>query len=476
MTASHRLERGPGSSGRIGPPDRMAAPLRHQWLLAVPAVLRFAVALLLFATAAAVFRLLRPQDQPGPALVAGWTVVTCAVLWLLRGPLERMADRLRFGGNSSYHSMRMLLRQLAVALPVDEVVPRLAESLGRSTHSARTEVRIALDGNDRWTQVWPPAAPLPTEPLTMQIRHLGAAVGEVVVDNDVGVGPDRRRLEQLTGTAGLAMSTVKQTWELRRRVADLQLVNEQLRTSQVRLRAVRSIEQARLQAEVDARVIPAVRTAAATVSRLAAAPAGTPLPPAALAALTEASTALAGALDTLRSIARGIFPPRLDEDGLPASLRSWADLAGEPVVFDVVGNPDRLHAAREWETCLYFCIVTLLRAAAPAPGSGRRVELRFEPDAVGFTVDLPVDVPVDVTVDPPVDVAVDPPVDPPVDRTVGLAPAGTVPGPVLLAVNDRLEAFDGRLHTSSSTGGVVIRGWLPMGSVPAPDQAAASAG
>ena len=392
----------------------------------VPSLLQFVATLVLLGAGAVLFRVIAPHGQPAAALVAAWAASTCTVLWLMRRVLERAADRIRFGTDSSYHSMRVLLRQMATALPIDEVVPRLAESLGRSAHAARTEVRIALDGDERWTQVWPRAAP-PTESLTMQIRHLGASVGEVVFDSDAGAGDGRRQLEHLTGPAGLAMSTVKQTWELRRRVADLELSNDRLRESQARLRVARSTEQVRLQVEVDAQVLPAVRCAAVIVAALTTAPADAPP---SQAALSEASMHLASALDRLRSIARGIYPPRLDEDGLPASLRSWADLAGEHVKIDATGRPAGLDTDAELQTCLYFCIVTILRAVTSTADSGPRVRLRLDADRVDFDIVLP---------------------------------PGDLAEPARIAVRDRLEAFGGELHIVGPVGGPTsLSGTVPL--------------
>ena len=81
---------------------------------------------------------------------------------------------------------------MATTLPVDEVVPALAETAGRTVHSPRAEVRLNMSDGDAWSQVWPPRAaadesPGTPETIEVEVRHGGTEVGEIQVD-----GPARR--------------------------------------------------------------------------------------------------------------------------------------------------------------------------------------------------------------------------------------------------------------------------------------------
>jgi signal transduction histidine kinase len=91
----------------------------------------------------------------------------------------------------------------------------------------------------------------------------------------------------------------------------------------------------------------------------------------ALVAQLKAETS--GALQTLRELARGIYPPLLAEQGLAAAIRAQAGKAPGPVEVSTDGI-GRYPA--EIETAVYFCCVEALRnAARHAPGSAVRISL-----------------------------------------------------------------------------------------------------
>ena len=111
--------------------------------------------------------------------------------------------------------------------PVDEVVPALAETAGRTMHSTRAEVRLLMSDGDSWSQVWPQRAVADGSQMTVGVRHGGTDVGEIEVDVADPDESDRDRglLDDLARPAGLALSTVRLTVELRRRAADLEEVD-----------------------------------------------------------------------------------------------------------------------------------------------------------------------------------------------------------------------------------------------------------
>ncbi len=347
---------------------------------AVATAVRFSFALVLFALGALLFRMVDPiGDVPPWWALGGWTTLVATLLWSVRRQLDRLADRLVFGtGADGYDSMRQLLQRMSTTLEVDDVMPQLAESLGRRMHSSRTEVRVALDDGERWSQVWPPAAEVSGQPLTVEIRHLGDAVGELELD---AVDAQRRLLDEISGQAGLAMSTVRLTWSLRRRVAQLEVLNDELRSSQARLVGARLAAGRRLQAEVDDRVMPHLKAVGTTIADARTAiEQGRPIE-----GLDRAARRLSQALDTLRSIARGIFPPRLSEAGLQVCLEAWRDSVGIPIAVAVTGDIAPLRAAPDIETCLYFCLVTALQAVVD---SAARISVQVDTDGTKTTFRL----------------------------------------------------------------------------------------
>lgn len=73
------------------------------------------------------------------------SAVLAAVLWMTRKPLQDLVDRLVLGDRADgYAQVRVLLQRMATTLPVDEVVPALAGTAGRTVHSSRAEVRLNM--------------------------------------------------------------------------------------------------------------------------------------------------------------------------------------------------------------------------------------------------------------------------------------------------------------------------------------------
>src|SRR5262245_54876985 len=321
---------------------------------------RLAVAALGYSLLAVAWR----HQVATPARWPLWVVVTATVLVagllsLTSRPIMMLADRLSFGERAdSQRLMRELLARMSDTLPVAEVVPRLAEAAGRTAHSDRAEVRVWLPGGEEWSQVWPSPGRARTDSLTIGVRHGGDALGEieVAINRAEQSAFDRRLLEELAGPAGLALSTVRLTHELAQRAADLERLTLTLQQSRQRLVDARRDEQHRLQHEVADRVIRHMASASDAVARVRAGAAST-------SSLSSAETDLGTALDRLRALSRGIYPPTLSDSGLAVSLADWPVSMGVPADVHVDGA-DRLRDRPELEACIYFCVVTALGALA----------------------------------------------------------------------------------------------------------------
>lgn len=390
--------------------------VRQAWLTAA----RFAVALTVFAAAAALDR----GQLPAPVAAAA-TVVVAVTLWLLRDPLQHLADWFGYGRRpGGYQTVTALLRQMAGTVPVEQVVPRLAEIAAVTAGGAQSEVRVWLADGGHWSHSWPQPAAAPGPGLTVGVRHAGDPIGQIQVDLDPDqITPTSRRLlAELARPAGLALSTVRLTHELSCRAAALADLTTALQTSGHRILAARRDQQTLLQAEIDTHVIPPIDAAAALLQP-AAAPGRADPPPELAAAAVHTETAL----NALRHIARGIFPPRLAEAGLAVSLDGWLHRTGRRASVDVTGEVDRLRTDPQVEACLYFCLVTAL--AALQPGDRLAVHAHVDSAAVTFRVEAP----------------------------------GSLDPATLLAVRDRVDAFDGTLHDQP---GCPVAGQVPLGPPP----------
>ena len=387
---------------------------------------RFVVAVIIFGTASMLSRSwFRGLERMPVWFVLVTSAVVGAVFWVTRKPLQLMVDRLVLGDRADgYAQVRALLQRMATTLPVDEVVPALAETAGRTVHSSRAEVRLNMSDGD-WSQVWPPRAMAAGirgigRTIGVEVRHAGNEVGEIEVDvtEPDETDRDQRLLDDLARPAGLALSTVRLTLELRRRAAELQTLTDALVSSNRRIMLARESELARIDAEMQDRVLPYIDRACVAVAD----------------GLDTAAAEVAGALESLRILARGIYPPRLADAGLAVSLEGWQQRAGVSVDLRVGGDESVLHDSAELEACLYFCLVTTLGSLTARPGRPLAVV-----EIGGWDVSWQV------------------------TGTVGTSGRAQA----LQAVRDRVEAFGGSIWVVEEPGGrETVRAVVPLADTP----------
>jgi signal transduction histidine kinase len=129
------------------------------------------------------------------------------------------------------------------------------------------------------------------------------------------------------------------------------------------------------------------------------------------------------ALENLRDLARGIYPPLLADQGLVVALEAQARKAALPV--EVEGEGIGRYPP-EVEAAIYFCCLEALQNVAKyANASTARMRLEDQDGMVSFIV---------------------------TDDGLGFDPAHTPLGTGLQGMKDRLEALGGRLMVDSSPG------------------------
>ena len=154
------------------------------------------------------------------------------------------------------------------------------------------------------------------------------------------------------------------------------------------------------------------------------------------AALEEAGDDAAAAVQDVRMLARGVYPPVLRESGLAPALRAFAVTAPVPVHVDVVGEgsgPDAALAA------VYFTALEAIQNAIKHGGGAVEISvtLTWADGCLAFAV---------------------------ADDGVGFDPARTPAGVGRVSMDDRIGAVGGELELASSPGdGTVVRGWVPAG-------------
>lgn len=396
-------------------------------------VLRFGVALIVFAGA----ELWSERVWPAAGGMPVWVVVvTMAVVGgLFAGTgrtITRLAERIVLRDRADgYQAGRSLLRRMSTALPVEDVLPSLAEITGRTLQVDRSEVRVRMDSGRSLSQVWPERAGPSGTPVVVQVRHDGDPVGEIEADvpRPAGTNREAELLRQLAGPAGLAMSTVRLTVELQRRAAALQQLNTEIAASNERIGRVRQLESETIAAEIRSRVDPCLNAADALIEQALRAPAAGP---AELEMIDRARDQVAQGLDELRNLARRIYPPRLGDGGLVAAIEGWQLRTGVGLDLAIDDDP-RLRSDPAVESCLYFLIVAAL-AHRPGDGPRQSVSVKVRADRVDVQV-----------------------IGPRPDTGAGTADEATD-----AAITDRVEAFGGAVTMTATGGRRTVLAWLPL--------------
>jgi signal transduction histidine kinase len=139
------------------------------------------------------------------------------------------------------------------------------------------------------------------------------------------------------------------------------------------------------------------------------------------------------AVEELREVAHGLYPPILARAGVGPALKAIAGRSGMKVtVSDDLGRQ-----SEAVETAIYFCCLECLQNAAKHAGPGAHVEVRLRrvEDRAQFSVE---------------------------DDGLGFEPAGTARGAGLTNLSNRVAAVGGTLRIDSSPGhGTRITGDLP---------------
>jgi hypothetical protein len=307
-------------------------------------------------------------DAPQTATWIGATLIVAVAVPLVRPQLDRLADRVveKLGGDR-YGVVTDFVERIADTLAVDDVLPEVAKTAAHALRSSRGEVRLWLADGSEWRQTWPPGeASRVADAISVSLRHGGRTVGSLAVDTDESQvsGVERDLLKRLAGPAGLALSNVRLTFELRHRLSEAVEIAEQVRRSRERLLDAATVQRHRFAREVEARVIRPLDAAGAALEAVAIG----------AGELGSVRASTEDALIALRELAAGVFPAALVQKGIAAALELHLD-ANFPMAHL---HADAVAANRHppsVEAAVYFCAVALMTDAA-----------RDEPVRVALTV------------------------------------------------------------------------------------------
>jgi signal transduction histidine kinase len=270
---------------------------------------------------------------------------------------------------------------------------------------------------------------IPGATTSVPVEHQGIELGALSIVKRKGdpVTPTEQKLiDDLAHQAGLVLRNVGLASELRNRLGEL-------RSSRQRLVRAQDEERRRIERNLHdgaQRHLVALKVKLGLAQQLAATS-----PEQAKVTLVQLKADADEALETLRDLARGIYPPLLADRGLVAALESQARKATVDVRVDAEGVE---RYAQDVEATVYFCVLEALQNVQKhAAASQVVIRLRGEKDALTFEIE---------------------------DDGAGFDTVAVTRGAGLTNMVDRVEALGGSVDVTSAPGA----GACVSGNVPAP--------
>jgi signal transduction histidine kinase len=374
-------------------------------------------------------------SQSNALLSAAAAAVVALAFQPARRQAQHLANRFVYGRRATpYEVLSELSSRFAGAYSLEDALPRLARVTAEAVGAERARVWLRTDTRIHAAAGWPADDLSVSRPLVgdelppfggreegFAVRHQGELLGAISVAMPASepLGPAQDKLlRDVAAQAGLVLRNVAL-------LEDLRASRKRIVTAQdERARALeRNIHDGAQQQLVALAV--KLRLADSLVGRD---------DERAHAMLTELQAESNAALENLRDLARGIYPPLLADKGLPAALEAQARKSPVPVEIrsDGVGR-----YPQDVEAAIYFCALEALQnvakyAAARRVGirlasSDGHLRLEVEDDGAGFD-------------------------------------AETATGTGLTNMRDRLEALGGRFEVRSAPGrGTTVVGSVPLG-------------
>ena len=372
------------------------------------------------------------------------SIVATAVIALAFEPVrlraQHWADRVAYGKRATpYEVLSDLTRRLADTESAQGLLDRTAQRLADGTAAERAGVWVREGSHFSLVGWWPAEGPAAR---VLGWDEIPGAVVEISADGQRlgALSVEKRRGDAVTPTEtrlmeDLAGSTAPVLQHLALQ-ADLEASAQDLEASRRRLFDVQVLERRRLERDLDEgaqQLVVSLKVKLNVASRLARAEGVEPL-----AGMLEGMDHDAReAITQIRSLARGLYPQVLEQEGVVAAVRSLAEDAAVPV--EVEAEEVR-RLPTELEAAIFFCISeAITNAAKHAPGGLVKVRIEQQDGHLAFSVR---------------------------DRGPGFDLATIRAGSGLRNMADRLEANGGRLVITSHPGqGTTINGTLPIPSL-----------
>ena len=390
------------------------------------------LALLVYAGAVALIGTLT-VDENRPALLFGVALALGIAFRPVMRVARRVADRLAYGKRATpYEVLTEFSERMGASYATEDVLARMAQVLGEGTGADVARIWLLVGNEFRPASAWPidtpPATPVKATPsglevsreVVTEVRDRGELLGALSLRMPASdpMSPSRDKLvRDLAAQAGLVLRNVR--------------LVEDVRASRQRLVAAQDEERRRLERNIHdgaQQQLVALAVKARLARQLTE---GDPAKAAQILGQIESETQTA--LEDLRDLARGIYPPLLADRGLVAALEAQSRKASVPVTVETetVGR-----YPADVEATVYFCTLEALQNVAKYAGADRTViRLAQSNGSLSFEI---------------------------VDDGQGFDPLHAT-GSGLQGMADRLAAVGGSLEIRSSPGrGTTVAGRVPV--------------
>ena len=371
------------------------------------------------------------------------TAVVAVAFQPVRERVQRLANWLVFGKRATpYEVLTELSGRMTGTIADHDLLNRMAQLLAEGTGGVRADVWLRSGDVLEDCAVWPPTAErmpavrlpanedvqVPAAHQQRLVRHQGELLGALSLRKRPGerlTPTEERMLGDLAAQAGLVLRNLGLTEQLLDRL-------EEVTASRQRLVAAQDEERRKIERNIhdgaQQQLVALAIKLTLTESLIGVDEEGE------RELLAELSADAAEAVENLRDLARGIYPPLLAERGLVAALRAQASKSPVPVEIEAHGV-GRIEV--ETEAGLYFCIMECLQNAVKHAGADRvTIALNLSRAQVSFEVR---------------------------DDGAGFDVAAAVAGTGLQGIGDRLAALGGTLDVRSAPGaGTTVAGSVPL--------------
>jgi signal transduction histidine kinase len=368
----------------------------------------------------------------------------------VRERMRRFANRVVYGDRATpYEVLARFSDRVGSAYAAEDILPRTARVIADGVGASHVEIWLHVSDELALAASWPTRegsepGPMPLDgdtlpaldaERTVPVRYQGEFLGAIAVTkprNEPLTPQESDLIDRLAEQSALVLANVRLTADLEARLATIRLQAAQLRASRQRIVAAQDEERRRLERNIHdgaqqhlVALAVKLRLAKVTLAKDPTDPGGM---------LSDLRDQVDDALETLRALALGVYPPLLEEEGIAAALAAQYARSNMAVHVETDGVG---RYPIEIEAAIYFCVLEALQNAskysdaaridvALAAGDGV-ITFEVRDDGRGFDTDV----------------------------------KGTGTG--ILGMRDRVAVFGGEASIESKPGhGTMVRGRVPV--------------